>query len=134
MNKFPGRGAIMRADSLVNLAMAAAGAILITPDGVAGPAPQPGMTWESIRSLADFGGSWSMKLQPVPRPVLRPALAALFSAWERKTSNGEDPSDVDGIKRSYCGPARFWPLRDGRKGGHLAKATLASGRRGWPVR
>lgn len=97
----------MRADSLFTLAMAAAVALLITPDGLAGPAPPPGMTWESIRSLPDFGGSWSMKLQPVPRPVLKPAPAALFSAWERKTSNGEDPSDVDGIKRSYCGPARF---------------------------
>jgi len=51
----------MHADSLFTLAMAAAVALLITPDGLAGPAPQPGMTWESIRSLPDFGGSWSTK-------------------------------------------------------------------------
>lgn len=97
----------MRGGSLFTLAMAAALTVLITADRVARAAPQPGMTWESIRSLPDFGGSWSMKLQPAPRPVLKPAPAALFSAWERKTRNGEDPADADEVKPSYCGPARF---------------------------
>ncbi len=97
----------MRGDSRFALTMAAAVAILITADSVADAAPEPGMTWESIGSLPDFSGSWSMKLRPVPRPVLKPAPAALMSAWERETSSGKDPADVDGLKRSYCGPARF---------------------------
>jgi hypothetical protein len=97
----------MRTGTLFILAVTAAVIALIVVDKVARAAPLQGMTWDSIKNLPDFGGSWSLKLQPIPRPVLKPAPAAVFSAWERKTSNGEDPADVDGIKRSYCEPAHF---------------------------
>jgi hypothetical protein len=97
----------MRKSAPFILATAAAVIGLISVNGVARAASPAGMTWDSIKSLPDFGGSWSLKLQPTPRPALKPAPAAVFSTWERKTSNGEDPADVDGIKRSYCEPARF---------------------------
>ncbi len=95
----------MRGPSLVALTIVVT--VLVAADSIARAAPEPGMTWDSIASLPDFSGSWSLKLQPAPRPVLKPAPAALLGAWERKTNEGEDPADVDGLKRSYCGPARF---------------------------
>ena len=73
------------------------------------PQPLPGMTYDSIPSLPDFSGGWSLK-PPVPDPpqkLLRPEVAATLKGWSVKTTQGVDPADVDGLKRSYCGPPRF---------------------------
>jgi len=84
---------------------------------VAAPAPgitpAPGMTYESLKELPDFSGWWSLAPQSVAgilgsqSPPLKPGPAAVMKAWTAKTHRGKDPADVDGMKRSYCGPPRF---------------------------
>ncbi|HEY4211720.1 MAG TPA: hypothetical protein VGM84_09590 [Steroidobacteraceae bacterium] len=71
--------------------------------------PLPGMTYDSIRSLPDFSGAWSLK-PPIPDPpqnLMRPEVAATLKVWSAKTVRGVDPADADGLKRSYCAPPKF---------------------------
>jgi hypothetical protein len=87
-----------------------------SPAGVAaqpGDASAQGMTYDSLQDLPDFSGWWSLTpesiagaLAPLP-PPLKPKAAAVMKEWTAKIAAGQDPSDVDGLKRSYCGPARF---------------------------
>jgi len=78
-----------------------------------GVAPAQGMSYESLQDLPDFSGWWSLtpesvaaSVAPQP-PPLKPRAAAVMKEWTVKTAAGQDPADVDGLKRSYCGPARF---------------------------
>jgi hypothetical protein len=89
----------------------------LTNSPVAAPAvpaaSQPGMSYASIQDLPDFGGWWSLKGDrlaggaPPPVPPLKPQPAATMKEWSAKTRSGHDPADVDGLKRTYCRPARF---------------------------
>jgi len=78
-----------------------------------GAGAAPGMTYESLKDLPDFGGWWSVAAQAIgstlagPPPPLKPQPAAVMKEWTANTVAGRDPADIDGLKRSYCGPARF---------------------------
>src|SRR5512142_293552 len=86
-----------------------------SPAGTTGKravAPAPGMTYESLKDLPDFSGWWSLTpesiagaLAPAP-PPFKPKAAAVMKEWMGRTAAGQDPADVDKMKRSYCGPAR----------------------------
>jgi hypothetical protein len=71
------------------------------------------MTYESLKDLPDFSGWWSLTPESIgavlagPPPPFKPKAAAVMKEWTAKTAAGHDPEDVDGLKRSYCGPARF---------------------------
>jgi hypothetical protein len=86
------------------------GALIVGVVGAsAATPPQPGMTYESMKDLPDFSGWWSLMGFPPPPQVqsMKPEVAAFFRGWSAKTAAGTDPEDVDGMKRSYCGPQKF---------------------------
>ena len=88
--------------ALIALLVGSLGAAADTP-------PKPGMSWDSLKDLPDFSGWWSlMGFPPPPQvPPMKPEVAAAFKAWSAKTAAGTDPADIDGMKRSYCGPQKF---------------------------
>jgi len=79
----------------------------------AGAVGKPGMSYGSLQDLPDFSGWWGLKTDiatggsPPPAPPLQRKPAAIMKDWSQKTHGGSDPADIDGLKRSYCGPARF---------------------------
>jgi hypothetical protein len=71
------------------------------------------MTYESLKDLPDFSGWWSLAPESIAGavapalPPFKPKAAAIMKDWTARTAAGQDPADVDRMKRSYCGPARF---------------------------
>ncbi|MBN2128927.1 MAG: hypothetical protein JW741_05495 [Sedimentisphaerales bacterium] len=77
-----------------------------------GPTGGPGMTYESLGDLPDFGGSWLPTTGPfasegsrprqVPQPTeLRPEAAAQAAAFARQVQSGA------AVDRGYCVPPAF---------------------------
>lgn len=92
------------------LAALLSGSVIVAAHGAPADTPlTPGMAYDSLKALPDFSGWWSLAgLPPPPRiQPMKPELAAVLRSWTAKTNAGTDPEDVDGMKRSYCGPPRF---------------------------
>jgi len=92
----------LRTLALIALLVGSLGAAADTP-------PKPGMTWDSLKDLPDFSGWWNLAgFPPLPQiEAMKPQVAAVLRSWSAKTAAGTDPADIDGMKRSYCGPQRF---------------------------
>jgi len=78
---------------------------------------QPGMTWDSIKQLPDFGGWWGVTLEagapgkaaprPPPRP-LKPEVLAHLRQIQAKIGAGVDPTEILGKRPVvFCGPRVF---------------------------
>jgi hypothetical protein len=101
--------AVVAASALSSLASSP----LLAATPAAPAASQPGMTYASIQHLPDFTGWWTLKSDLItggaapPPPPFKPQPAALMKEWSEKMRRGQDPADIDGLQRTYCGPARF---------------------------
>jgi hypothetical protein len=97
------------ARSLAMTALMAGTVLAATPGAPTDTTPKPGASYDSLKDLPDFSGWWSLVGFPPPPGTqsMKPEVAAAFKSWSAKTAAGTDPADVDGMKRSYCGPQRF---------------------------
>jgi hypothetical protein len=74
------------------------------------PSTTPGMSWDSIKALPDFSGSWIGLPRAPDWPPLRPELLAAAqqasAQYMKSIDQGVDPAEA-GLINVYCRPLRF---------------------------